>query len=315
MTKTPLRKMKEYDLVSLRSFVAVVETGSFYNASVQMETSSASISRRVSSLENALGVHLLNRTTRQLELTTAGQQFFQDIKEILESFEQAEERLSSIQETLSGVIRIAAPMTFGIRKLSPLLPAFMNKYPQIMIQLQLEDRISDLVGEGLDLSLRIGELQDSTLVSMRITELPRLYCASPEYLKKYGTPQAPSDLKGHRCLRYSYLTARSEWGITEGGELPDMHFPLFAGNGEVLREAAIQGIGITMLPWFIVENAIHAGILVPVLQPYAPPPLPLSIVRPTRRYTPLRVTTLMEWLRGALFTTGNYKPPGKPGGL
>lgn len=297
--------MKEYDLISLRSFVAVVETGSFYNAAVQMETSSATISRRVSSLEDALGVRLLSRTTRQLELTTAGQQFFQDMKGIFESLELAEERLNCAQETLSGVIRMAAPMTFGTRQLTPVLTAFMKKNPQIKIQLQLEDRITDLVAECIDLSLRIGDLQDSTLVSMRIAELPRLFCASPEYLQQHGTPQTPSDLKGHHCLRYLHLSARNEWGFSDGTELPEIHVPLSCGNGEVLMEAAIQGMGITMLPWFIVEDAIHSGTLVPVLQAYAPPTLPLSIVRPTRRYTPLRVTALMEWLRGAFFIINN----------
>jgi len=295
--------MKEYDLISLRSFIAVVEAGSFYHAAVQMETSSASISRRVSSLEEVLGVRLLNRTTRQLELTTAGQQFFQDMKGILESFELAEERLNCIQETLSGVIRIAAPLTFGVKKLAPLLPSFMKKYPQISVQLHLEDRLTDLVGEGIDLALRIGELRDSTLIGTRIATLPRLFCASPEYLEKYGTPQTPSDLKGHACLRYSLLSARDEWGFTEGGELPEMRVPLATGNGDVLLEAAIQGMGLTMLPWFIVEDAVHNGALIPILQTYSPPPLPLSIVRPSRRYTPLRVTALMEWLSGALFSS------------
>ncbi|WP_268807202.1 LysR substrate-binding domain-containing protein [Trabulsiella odontotermitis] len=207
--------MKEYDLISLRSFVAVVDTGSFYNAAVQMETSSASISHRVSALEEALEVRLLNRTTCQIELTTGGQQFWQDVKSILESLEQAEERLNCTQETLNGVIHMAAPFTFGVKKLAPLLPVFMAKYPQITVKLQLKDRITDLVDEGYDLPLRIGELQDSTLVSFRISDLSRLFCASPRYLQQHGTSQTIADLKGHTCLRYSLLSVRDEWGITD----------------------------------------------------------------------------------------------------
>lgn len=295
--------MKEYDLLSLRSFVAVIETGSFYNAAVQLETSSASISRRVSSLEKSLGVRLLNRTTRHLELTTAGEQFWKDVKSILESLEQAEERLNCFQETLSGVIRLSAPLTYGVKKLAPLLPVFMAKYPQITVQLQLEDRLSDLVGEGLDLALRISALNDSSLVCAHLADLPRLFCASPSYLARKGVPASPADLAGHSCLRYSLLSARDEWGFTEGKELPEMNTPLITDNGDVLREAAIQGMGIAMLPWFIVEDALHAGTLVPVMQDHAPSALPLSLIRPTRHYTPVRVTTFMAWLREVLCTS------------
>ncbi|MEO3989126.1 LysR family transcriptional regulator [Pseudocitrobacter cyperus] len=295
--------MKEYDLTSLRSFVAVIETGSFYNAAVQMETSSASISRRISALEQSLGVRLLNRTTRHLELTTAGEQFFQDVKDILAALEQAEERLNCFQETLSGVIRVSAPLTFGVKKLAPLLPLFMAKYPQVTVQLQLEDRLSDLVSEGLDLALRISALNDSSLVCSHIADLPRLFCASPGYLERKGVPASPAGLAGHSCLRYSLLSARDEWGIAEGKELPEMHTPLISDNGDVLREAAIQGMGIAMLPWFIVEDALHAGTLVPVMQAHSPSPLPLSLIRPTRHYTPVRVTTFMAWLREALYSS------------
>ncbi|BDH47723.1 LysR family transcriptional regulator [Salmonella enterica subsp. enterica serovar Choleraesuis] len=297
--------MKEYDLTSLRSFVAVVDSGSFYNAAVQLDTSSAAISRRVSALEAALGVKLLNRTTRQLDLTPAGQQFYQDVTGILATLEQAEERLNCIQETYSGVIRLGAPLSFGIKKLAPLLPAFMKQYPQVTVSLQLEDRVSDLLNDGIDLSLRIGNLSDSTLVSSRIAMMPRLYCASPEYLKTHGTPDTPESLAHHHCLHYSLLSTRDEWGFVDGGLNPDVRVPLAANNGDVLREAAIQGMGIAMLPWYIVEEALHGGALVPVLTQYAPPPLPLSIVRPSRQFTPVRVTALMDYLRQALASVGS----------
>ncbi|AIR01557.1 LysR family transcriptional regulator [Pluralibacter gergoviae] len=296
--------MKEYDLVSLRSFVAVVESGSFYNAAVQMDASSAAVSRRISSLEAALGVKLLNRTTRQLDLTPAGQQYYQDVLAILTALEQAEDRLSVDKTQFSGVIRLGAPLSFGINKLAPLLPAFMKQYPQVTVSLQLEDRISDLLNDGIDLSLRIGNLQDSTLVSTQIAMMPRLYCASPDYLARYGVPAGPDDLQHHRCLRYSLLSTRYEWEFAEKSLTPDTCVPLAANNGDVLREAAIQGLGIAMLPWYIVEEALRAGALVPVLAQHAPPPIPLSIVRPSRQFTPVRVTALMAWLREALADAG-----------
>ncbi|MEX3021722.1 LysR family transcriptional regulator [Kluyvera sp. STS39-E] len=299
--------MKEYDLISLRSFVAVVESGSFYNAAVQLDASSAAISRRVSALEAALSVKLINRTTRQLDLTPSGQQFYQDVLGILSALEQAEERLNCAQETYSGIIRLGAPLSFGTQKLAPLLPAFLKKYPQITVTLQLEDRVSDLLNEGIDLSLRIGELQDSSLVSLPIAMMPRLYCASPDYLKTHGKPESPAELKHHHCLHYSLLSTRDEWAFAYGDQELDVRVPLAANNGDVLREAAIQGLGIAMLPGYIVEEALQDGTLVPVLERYAPPPLPLSIVRPSRQFTPVRVTVLMQYLREALAGVGGNK--------
>ncbi|MGL5242575.1 MAG: LysR family transcriptional regulator [Kluyvera ascorbata] len=312
--KTPLRKMKEYDLISLRSFVAVVESGSFNNAAIQLDTSSAAISRRVSALEAALSVKLINRTTRQLDLTPSGQQFYQDVLEILGALEQAEERLNCAQETYSGIIRLGAPVSFGTQKLAPLLPAFLKTYPQITVTLQLEDRVSDLLNEGIDLSLRIGELQDSSLVSLPIAMMPRLYCASPEYLKTHGRPASPAELKHHQCLHYSLLSTRNEWALASGEQELDARVPLAANNGDVLREAAIQGMGIAMLPWYIVEDALRGGALVPVLERYAPPPLPLSIVRPSRQFTPVRVTVLMQYLRDALAGAGAGESGGRAEG-
>ncbi|BBR59732.1 MULTISPECIES: LysR family transcriptional regulator [Enterobacteriaceae] len=312
--KTPLRKMKEYDLISLRSFVAVVESGSFNNAAIQLDTSSAAISRRVSALEAALSVKLINRTTRQLDLTPSGQQFYQDVLGILGALEQAEERLNCAQETYSGIIRLGAPVSFGTQKLAPLLPAFLKTYPQITVTLQLEDRVSDLLNEGIDLSLRIGELQDSSLVSLPIAMMPRLYCASPEYLKTHGRPASPAELKHHQCLHYSLLSTRNEWALSSGEQELDARVPLAANNGDVLREAAIQGMGIAMLPWYIVEDALRGGALVPVLERYAPPPLPLSIVRPSRQFTPVRVTVLMQYLRDALAGAGAGESGGRAEG-
>lgn len=307
--------MKEYDLISLRSFVAVIEAGSFNNAAIQLDTSSAAISRRVSSLETALGVKLLNRTTRQLDLTPAGQQFYQDIQEILGALALAEERLNCSQETFSGVIRLGAPVSFGTQKLAPLLPAFLKKYPDVTITLLLDDRVSDLLNEGIDLSLRIGNLHDSSLVSSHIAYIPRVYCASPEYLKVYGAPISPDDLKHHRCLHYSLLSTRDEWAFTTGDFNENVRIPLSANNGDVLREAAIQGMGIAMLPWYIVEDALHGGALVPVLEDNAPAPLPLSLIRPSRQFTPLRVTVLMAYLREAFADGGIHSVAASdPGG-
>lgn len=292
--------MKEYDLTALRSFVAVVDSGSFYNAAIQLEASSAAISRRISALEASLGVKLLNRTTRQLDVTPAGQQFYQDVTGILNALEQAEERLSCTQETYSGTVRLGAPLSFGMKKLAPLLPQFMRQYPRVTLQLQMDDRIADMVTEGLDLALRIGHLADSTLVSRQIALLPRVFCAAPDYLARQGTPHSPAQLRHHALLRYSLLSARDEWSLPESRHPAEFYTPLAVNNGDVLACAAIAGMGIAMLPEFMVEEALQTGRLVRLLEEHAPAPLPLSLVRPSRQFTPLRVTALMQFLHASL---------------
>ena len=244
--------MQQYDLIALRTFVSVVEAGSFNRAAEHLEASAAAVSRRVSGLENALGVKLLNRTTRQVDLTEAGRQFYADVVNIIASLEEAEEKIQSGRETIKGNLRIAAPLSFGIGRIAPILPIFMKRYPELKVHLQLEDRFTDLVAEGIDVAIRIGALKDSTLVATRLGSIPRVFCASPEYL---------------------------------------------ASHGDVLKEAAIQGLGIVLMPTFIVEDALADGRLKAILRDYCPIPFGLYAVRPSRHFTPERVRILIEFLR------------------
>ncbi len=186
--------MQQYELIALRSFIAVIETGSFNLAALRLDTSTATISRRVSALEKLLGVKLLNRTTRQIDLTEAGQLFYHDVINILHALEEAEEKLQHGREMVSGNLRIAAPLSFGVQCVAPVLPDFMQRYPKLKVQLQLEDRFIDLVAEGVDVALRIGRLKDSTLVATPITSIPKIFCASVDYLRQYGEPKKPEDL-------------------------------------------------------------------------------------------------------------------------
>jgi DNA-binding transcriptional LysR family regulator len=183
--------MQQYDLIALHSFIAVVDTGSFYQAAERLDASSAAISRRVSGLEGALGVRLLNRTTRKIELTEAGQHFYNDINNVLNSLNEAENRIQQGREVIKGTIRLAAPLSFGIHSLSPVLPAFMQRHPELKVQLQLDDRRTDLISENIDLALRIGHLKDSSLVATKIATIPRYFCASPNYLTTHGEPTKP----------------------------------------------------------------------------------------------------------------------------
>ena len=291
--------MQEYDLVALRAFVAVVEAGSFNRAADQLDASTAAVSRRVSALENALGVKLLNRTTRKIDLSEAGKQFYRDVLNILHSLEEAEERIQTGRETVRGNLRVAAPLSFGIQRIAPLLPGFMKRYPELRVQLQLEDRFTDLVSEGIDVAIRIGTLKDSSLVATRIASISALFCASPDYLSRRGEPRKPEELSGHDCLHYSLLSTREEWSFpeVEAGRDIEISGSLTANNGEVLKEAAVQGVGITLLPNFIAEDALEDGRLKEILPRYRPKPFGLYAVRPSRQFTPARVRVLTEYLK------------------
>ena len=291
--------MQQYDLLSLRSFIAVVDAGSFHLAAEQMLASTAAISRRVSSLESALGVKLLNRTTRSLDLTESGRQFYNDTVNILQSLEEAEERVRCESQLIKGKLRIAAPLSFGVQQIAPVLPDFMRQYPDLKVQLQLEDRFTDLISEGIDVAIRIGILEDSSLIQTYITDIERVFCASPEYLQERGIPTRPAELSSHNCLHYNLISTREEWSLnkTDQSESVVITPILSTNNGEVLMEAAVQGMGITLLPKFLVQQALEGGKLQIVFANYTPTPFGLYSVRPSRSYTPARVRVFIGHMK------------------
>jgi DNA-binding transcriptional LysR family regulator len=291
--------MQQYDLPALRAFISVVEAGGFNRAAEQLQASAAAVSRRVSGLESALGVKLLNRTTRHVDLTEAGRQFYADVVNIIASLEEAEEKIQSGRTTVKGNLRIAAPLSFGIGRIAPILPKFMKQHPGLKVHLQLEDRFTDLVAEGIDVAIRIGSLKSSTLVATRLASVPRVFCASPQYLAERGEPEQPADLSRHDCLHYSLLSTREDWSFAQGAETSDIEIsgPLSTNNGDVLKDAAIQGLGIVLMPTFIVEDALADGRLKLILRDYCPAPFGLYAVRPSRHYTPVKVRVLIEFLK------------------
>lgn len=291
--------MEQYDLVDLRSFVAVVECGSFVRAAEQLEASTAAISRRIAGLERSLGTQLISRTTRRSDITEAGRRFYADVLNVFQLLAEAEERVRVGRESVVGLLRVAAPLSFGIQQVAPVLPAFMRRHPELKVQLLLEDRYTDLQAEGIDVAIRIGSLRDSSLVATRIGTIARLFCAAPDYLAEKGEPQRPEDLQHHCCLHYSLLSMREEWGVAFGetSEMIDIRGALSANNAEVLKECAIQGMGITLLPRFVVQDALTDGRLRQVLPSYSPVPFGLFAVRPSRQFTPARLRLFIEFLR------------------
>jgi len=292
--------MEQYDLITLRSFVAAVECGSFVRAAEQLDASTAAISRRIAALEQALGSQLINRTTRRLDVTEAGRRFYEDVLNIIELLDEAEERVRVGREAATGLIRVAAPLSFGIERIAPVLPAFMRQHPDLKVQLLLEDRYTDLHGEAIDVAVRIGgTLRDSSLIATRIGSISRIFCAAPDYLTRHGEPTTPEELKLHCCLHYSLVSMRDEWGFLfkDAGETVDIKNSLAANNAEVLKQCAIEGMGITLLPRFVVEEALSDGRLRQVMASYTPTPSGLYAVRPSRRFVPARVRLFIDFLR------------------
>jgi DNA-binding transcriptional LysR family regulator len=304
--------MQRPDFGILETFVAVVEAGGFSRAAERLETTAGAVSRRIAALEERLGLRLLNRTTRKFSLTEAGEQYFRDVGAILQALTEAEDRISHHAVEPTGSLRVAAPLSFGVRALAPLLPAFAARHPGLRVSLDLDDRLVDLLATGADVALRIGALGDSSLVARRIGEVRRLVCASASYLERRGEPRTPADLARHACLHYSNVGLKEEWTFVgaQGDEVVAVDGPLCANNGDVLRRAAMGGMGIVSLPDFIVAEDLAAGRLRRVLADYDTRPLPLSALWPSRQFVPAKVRAFVDFLTESLGASGS--PPSVP---
>ena len=291
--------MQQYDLVALRSFISVVDTGSFNQAAELLNASTAAVSRRVSSLETALAVRLLNRTTRRVELTEAGMQFYQDVVNILQSLDEAQERIQSRRQNLKGNLRVSAPLSFGITSLSPILNGFMKLHPELKIHLQLEDQRTDFVAEGIDVGIRVGRLEDSSLVAIPITKVSSNVYAAPTYITQYGLPNTPEELIHHNCLRYSLINHKLGWIFQENGleRNVDVSGTLTCNNGNALKQAAISGIGIIQSPTFIIGDAVEKGLLVEILRQYNAEPFGLYAIKLSRKFTSAKVNAFIDYLK------------------
>lgn len=285
----------------MRIFSQVMESGSFTAAADKLGLSKQFVSRRLMALEERLGVRLLNRSTRRLDPTPLGQSYYESALRLLAEVEQVEQGIAGQTSEPRGTVRLSAPLSFAVAHLGELLPAFLQRYPQVSVEVDLSDRSVDLLAEGYDLALRIGVLEDSTLIARRLAAIERVYCASPDYLQRCGTPSRPDELASHDCLPYGH-GRQVQWRFVEQGKarVVTVCGRMRANNGDLLREAAISGMGITYLPTFIVGEALAEGKLVAVLQDFAPEPLQLSAVYPQHRQSARPVQALIEFLRERL---------------
>jgi DNA-binding transcriptional LysR family regulator len=285
------------DLEAWAVFAKVAETGSFAQAATDLVLSKATVSKSIARLEARLGTALLNRTSRRLSLTDTGRRAAANAARILAEGEAVEAEAMSQAVEPRGLVRLTAPMSFGITHVAPILPNLFLAYPQISIDLHLSDECVDLVGGGFDLALRIAALADSTLRARRICRIRRLLVGAPAYFERRGRPEHPRDLAGHSCLGYAYGPGRWRFIHASGEEAAIAPSgPLRANNGEALQPMLLAGLGIAVLPEFLAWEDLMAGRLEAVMRDWSPPPIALNIVTPPGGHRPARVAAVIEFL-------------------
>lgn len=254
-------------LEELAAFVAVAESGSFTQAAGKLGRDASVISRRVSQLEQRLGVRLLSRTTRRVALTEAGAIYHRRVQALLEELASASREVSDIATSPQGLLRVSLPVTFGRQWIAPLFATFLARHPQIRVDARFSDRLVDVVAEGFDVAIRVGVLRDSSLTSRKIASYRNLLVASPDYLAEHGKPRTPSDLAHHACLGFTAYADWPDWPLTKQGKRETVRptGPLIADNSEVLLMAAIEGAGITFTADWLAGPALRAGDLIEVL--------------------------------------------------
>ena len=283
---------------AMKVFAKVAEVGSLSGAARALDISNPSVTRHVTDLETYLNARLFNRSTRRLSLTETGAAYLERCKQVLLDLEDATLAAGVSVAKPSGTLRINAPVSFAVNHLGRVLPRYAQRYPEVNLEVSLSDRIVDLVEEGYDLAIRIGRIQDSSLVVRKIAPLRLLVCAAPAYLKAHGTPREPKDLARHICLTYSYAASRDEWKFMHDGKTQAVRVkgPMHANNGDLLREAALAGMGIVLQPSFIVGDDVRAHKLVALLPDYQALTGAINAVYPSRRHLSAKVRTFVDFL-------------------
>lgn len=291
-------------LQSMRVFRAVVDEGAFARAARRLRLSKAAVSKHVGALEEALATRLLHRTTRSLSLTADGRAYYDRATALLDEIEALEQEMREGSEAPRGTLRIAAPLSFGLTHLSPMLPAFLEAHPEVRVDLALTDRFVDVVEEGVDVAIRVARsLADSSLIARRLAEASRVLVASPAYLQRRGTPDSPEQLTDHACLRYTGMRDPDVWRFrdAEGEELAvAVDGPLDADNSLALRPALLAGLGLTLTPRFVVAEALADGRLVTCLEHWAVDPATVWGVYPARRHRSAKLRAFLAFAENEL---------------
>lgn len=292
--------MTPSELSTLLVFARVVDAGGFSAAAAELGLSKSAVSKQIARLEDRLGTRLLNRTTRTLSLTEAGTAFYERCLDVAAAAQAAEATVQHLAAAPRGELRINAPMSFGVRHIAPAVPDFLERYPELSVDLVLNDRMVDLVEEGFDVGVRIGAMTDSSLVARRLAPARRVLCAAPAYLARAGRPRTPEALRGHDCVGYSYLSSGTHWRFRHsslGERRVRVGGRLKGNNGDALLAAVVGGAGLALSPTFIVCDELRSGALEAVLTDWQIlPEIEVSAVFPASRNLPLKVRVFVDFL-------------------
>ena len=285
-------------LEDMQVFIRVVEAGGIGRAAEQLGIAKSAVSRRLSELEKRLGIHLINRTTRTSSLTEAGRSYYQQALNVVDQVDEINSEMQDAECALSGSVRLAVPLSFGLLHLGPAIDLFVKQHPQLSIYMDFSDRQVDIVEEGFDLALRIAELGDSSVQARKICPCHHVLSASPAYLERMGVPQTPEDLEQHQFVKYAVGNS-GQWVITDADgkrHSPKMVANIVANNGDFLMQMACAGHGLVIMPTFIVWKALAIGELVEVLPDCSLPSLNAYFVYPRNRYLSRRVRLLIDFM-------------------
>ncbi|EOW1326927.1 LysR family transcriptional regulator [Klebsiella aerogenes] len=267
-------------LRGMETFVAVVECGSFTGAATRLEMSAVMVGKYIALIEGQLDTRLLERNTRRQSLTDAGRVYFDEARRVLEQVANAERSVERLRLAPAGTLRVSAPVSFGASIIAPLTASFLQAWPEVRVELDLTNRMVDLVDEGIDLAIRIGDIQRTDLVAKYLAPYRMAICAAPDYLARHGTPQTPADLAGHQCLSHTVWTARNEWRLPGAAE--EVRWKrdavLRCNDGYALRMAAVAGTGLLLQPEVLLAEDLANGRLVRILQNYTPEPRPIHLL-------------------------------------
>lgn len=301
-------------IAAMAMFVRVVESGSFSAVARELDTTQPNVSKLIRALEARLGGRLLARSTRRLSLTDEGRRYYEDCRRILEAVDAAEHSFQTGRERVAGPLRVAAPVSFGRRRIAARLGDFLARHPQVAVELLLSDDNTDLVAEGIDVALRLGPLADSGLIARALGHAPRITVAAPGYLAHRGEPRTPAELLGHECLVFTPTPTVNAWVYLHDGEriVVNVSGRLRTNSSEAIRELALAGLGIARAPRWLFADELASGRIVPILSGYAPEPVAIHAVSPANRRQSARVRAFIDYLAGiwAADADSGITPPG-----
>lgn len=299
-------------LEAMNAFAKVVALGSYAEAGRVLGLTRSAVSKAVMELEHVLGARLLDRTTRRVSATEAGRAYYERCIAILADVEETELQIAQLHEQPRGILKVNGPMSFGISYLAPAVAEFMTTFPDLKVELTLNDRFIDPIEEGVDVTIRIGALADSSLIARKLAPVHRVLVAAPDYIARHGVPRHPDELAGHRCLAYGHSTALQRWELGNGDQRVSVPLQsvLCSNNGEVLRSAAVAGLGIAKLPTFIVGPHIAAGRLAVVMPDWPPSGLNIFALYAPNRYLAAKTRVFIDYLVGKFGSSPPWDAPG-----